>query len=50
MLQDLVDNTETVSTETVSAQILQLQNSLQASYEATSIMAKLTLTNYLSAG
>ena len=50
MLQDLVDNTETVSTETVSAQILQLQNSLQASYEATSMMSKLTLTNYLSAG
>ena len=50
MLQDLVDNTETVSTETVSAQILQLQNSLQASHEATSIMAKLSLTNYLSAG
>lgn len=50
MLQDLVSNTETVSTETVSSEILQLQNSLQASYEVTSMMSKLSLTNYLSAG
>src|SRR6201996_452654 len=50
MLQDLVASTETVSTETVSSEILQLQNSLQASYEVTSMMSKLSLTNYLSAG
>jgi flagellar hook-associated protein 3 FlgL len=48
MLQDLVANTETVSTETVSSEILQLQNSLQASYEVTSMMSKLTLTQYLA--
>lgn len=38
---------ETVSKEEVAVQILALQTQLQASYETTSILSKLTLTNYL---
>ena len=38
---------ETVSREEVAVQILSLQTQLQASYETTSILSKLTLTNYL---
>jgi flagellar hook-associated protein 3 FlgL len=49
-LQNIVDNTETVSTEEVSSQILALQNTLSASYEVTSMLAQLTLTKYLPAG
>ena len=33
--------------EEVAVQILALQTQLQASYETTSILSKLTLTNYL---
>jgi flagellin-like hook-associated protein FlgL len=38
---------ENVSKEEVAVQILALQTQLQASYETTSILSKLTLTNYL---
>lgn len=50
MLQNMVDNTETVSTQTVASEILALQTSLQASYQTTSMMSQLTLTKYLPAG
>jgi flagellar hook-associated protein 3 FlgL len=49
-LQNIVDNTETVSTQEVASQILALQNTLSASYETTSMLAQLTLTKYLPAG
>lgn len=38
---------ENVTTEDVATQILALQTRLQASYQTTSILSKLTLTNYL---
>jgi len=49
-LQNIVDNTETVSTQEVASQILALQNTLSASYETTSMLAQLTLTKFLPAG
>jgi flagellar hook-associated protein 3 FlgL len=49
-LQNMIDSTETVSTEQVASQILAIQNSLSASYQTTSILSKLTLTNFLSGG
>ena len=45
--QDLVDGVENADPTTVSANILSLQNRLQASYQTTSILSKLTLTQYL---
>jgi flagellar hook-associated protein 3 FlgL len=50
MLQTMVDNTETVSTQTVATEILALQTSLQASYQTTSMLSQLTLTKYLPIG
>ena len=49
-LQNIVDQTESVSTQEVASQLLALQNSLSASYEATSMLAQLTLTKFLPAG
>jgi flagellar hook-associated protein 3 FlgL len=49
-LQNIVDQTETVSTQEVASQILALQNTLSASYETTSMLAQLTLTKFLPAG
>jgi flagellar hook-associated protein 3 FlgL len=49
-LQNVIDQTETVSTQEVASQLLALQNSLSASYEATSMLANLTLTKFLPAG
>jgi flagellin-like hook-associated protein FlgL len=49
-LQNIIDQTETVSTQQVASQLLALQNSLSASYEATSMLAGLTLTKFLPAG
>ena len=49
-LQNIIDQTETVSTQVVASQILALQNSLSASYETTSMLAALTLTKFLPAG
>ncbi|SON56232.1 flagellar hook-associated protein FlgL [Hartmannibacter diazotrophicus] len=46
-LQDLVDNVEGVDVYEVSAQILQLQTQLQASYQTTALMSQLSLVNYL---
>jgi flagellin-like hook-associated protein FlgL len=48
MLQSMVDNTETVSTQQVATEILALQTQLQASYQTTSMISQLTLTKYLS--
>jgi flagellar hook-associated protein 3 FlgL len=50
MLQNLVDQAETVSTDQVASEILALQTSLQASYQTTSMLSQLTLTRYLPVG
>jgi flagellar hook-associated protein 3 FlgL len=50
VLQNMVDSTETVSPEQVASQILAIQASLSASYQTTSILSKLTLTDFLSGG
>jgi flagellar hook-associated protein 3 FlgL len=50
LLQNIVDQTETVSTQQVASEILALQNTLSASYQATSILAGLTLTKFLVPG
>lgn len=47
-LQSSLDGVDTVSAETVTAQLLQLQTQLQASYQVTSMLSKLSLVNYLS--
>jgi flagellar hook-associated protein 3 FlgL len=49
-LQNLVDSTETVSTDQVASEILQLQTTLSASYQTTSILAGLSLTKFLAPG
>src|SRR5580698_8974621 len=48
--QNLVDSTETISTDQVASQILQLQTTLSASYQTTSILAGLSLTKFLVPG
>jgi flagellar hook-associated protein 3 FlgL len=46
-LQDLVDQTEGIDQSQVASQLLSLQNSLQASYQATAMLAQLSLTKFL---
>jgi len=46
-LQNLVDQTEGIDQNQVASQLLSLQNSLQASYQATSMLAQLSLTKFL---
>lgn len=46
-LTTTLDGVENVTTEEVAAQILALQTQLQASYQTTAILSKLSLTNYL---
>ena len=46
-LQTMISNTEDVDQNTVASEILALQNSLQASYQTTSMLSQLTLTKYL---
>jgi hypothetical protein len=46
--QDTVDGIEQPSTEEVATKLLDLQNRLQASYQITSSLSKLSLVNYLS--
>lgn len=46
-LETTLDKVEGVTTEEVAAQILQLQTQLQATYEVTSVLSKLSLVNYL---
>jgi flagellar hook-associated protein 3 FlgL len=50
ILQNIVDQTETISTQQVASELLALQNTLSASYQATSILAGLTLTKFLPPG
>ncbi len=50
MLQTIVDQTETVSTQQVASEILALQTTLSASYQTTSMLAGLTLTKFLVPG
>jgi flagellin-like hook-associated protein FlgL len=47
VLQNLVDQTETVSTDQVATEILALQTRLQASFQTTSILSQLNLTKFL---
>jgi flagellin-like hook-associated protein FlgL len=47
-LQSLVDQTEGISQDEVASQILALQNSLQASYQTTAMLAQLSLTKFLT--
>ena len=46
-LQDMIDQTENISTDQVASQILALQTALQASYQTTSMLSQLTLTKFL---
>jgi flagellar hook-associated protein 3 FlgL len=50
MLQSIIDQAESVSSDQVASQILALQTSLQASYQTTSMLSQLTLTKYLPVG
>ena len=47
MLQNIVDQAESVSTDQVASQILALQTALQASYQTTSMLSQLSLTKFL---
>jgi flagellar hook-associated protein 3 FlgL len=47
MLQNIVAQTETVSSDQVASQILALQTNLQASYQTTAMLSQLTLTKFL---
>ena len=46
-LQTAVDGIETISTEEVAVQLMSLQSQLQASYQVTAMLSKLSLVNYL---
>ena len=46
-LQSLVDQTEGIDQNQVASEILSLQNSLQASYQTTAMLAQLSLTKFL---
>jgi flagellin-like hook-associated protein FlgL len=47
MLQNIVDQAESVSPDQVASQILALQTALQASYQTTSMLSQLSLTRFL---
>jgi len=47
VLQNLVDQTETVSADQVATEILALQTRLQASFQTTALLAQLNLTKFL---
>ena len=47
MLMDMVDGVEEISKEEVAARILATQNRLEASYQTTAMLSRLTLLNYL---
>jgi flagellar hook-associated protein 3 FlgL len=47
-LENSLDGVDTISAEDVTAKLLQLQTQLQASYQVTSMLSKLNLTNYLN--
>ncbi|MBV8700793.1 MAG: flagellar protein [Bradyrhizobium sp.] len=46
-LQTLIDQTEGISQDQVASEILQLQTSLQASYQTTSMLSQLSLVKFL---
>jgi len=46
-LQNTIDGTQLISTEEVATKILSVQSQLQASYQVTSMLSKLSLVNYL---
>lgn len=46
-LQDSLDGVDTVSTEEVTVKLLALQTQLQASYQVTSMLSKMSLVNYI---
>ena len=50
MMQNMIDQTENVSTNQVASELLAVQNSLQASYQATSMLSQLSLVRYLPLG
>ncbi|HVX78090.1 MAG TPA: flagellar protein [Bradyrhizobium sp.] len=50
MMQNLIASTEQVSTDQVASELLAVQNSLQASYQATSMLSQLSLVKYLPVG
>jgi hypothetical protein len=47
MLENVVDQAESISPNEVAAQLLALQTSLQASYQTTAMLAQLSLTRFL---
>jgi flagellar hook-associated protein 3 FlgL len=47
MLQNIIEQTESVASDQVASQILALQTSLQASYQTTALLAQLSLTKFL---
>jgi len=49
-LQNLVDQTEGIDQNQVASEILALQNSLQASYQTTAMLAQLSLAKFLPVG
>src|SRR5438477_504970 len=50
MLQSLIDQSETVSSDQVATELLALQTRLQASYQTTSMLSQLSLVKYLPVG
>jgi flagellar hook-associated protein 3 FlgL len=50
MLQSLVDQTESISSDQVATELLALQTRLQASYQTTSMLSQLSLVKYLPVG
>jgi flagellar hook-associated protein 3 FlgL len=49
-LQNLVTSTEGINQNEVASELLALQNSLQASYQTTSMLSQLSLTKFLPVG
>jgi flagellin-like hook-associated protein FlgL len=47
MLQGILSSAEGVDTSDVAAQLLTAQTQLQASYQATAMLSKLSLVNFL---
>ena len=50
MLQSLVDQSESISSDQVATELLALQTRLQASYQTTAMLSQLSLVKYLPVG
>ena len=50
MLQSLVDQSESISSDQVATELLALQTKLQASYQTTSMLSQMSLVKYLPVG